>query len=198
MARTIKKRTPCARVTIHFGFLAVISAAICLGGDMVLLLAAAVLHEVGHVIALRCCGGRIESLVAGVFGLRMTPYFDRAPSPDCTAAVALSGPAAGLLVAGISLALGFERFGAMNAALSVFNLLPIEGLDGATALRVAFIGWFGNETGERIYTLVGHFALIAMLAAGVRLLWSTHPMPTLLLASCYLLLTVLLRHDSEA
>jgi Zn-dependent protease len=49
--------------------------------------------------------------------------------------VVLAGPAANLTLALAAWAVGLEQFALVNAALAVFNLLPLPGFDGWNAAR---------------------------------------------------------------
>lgn len=94
-------------------------------------LCCALAHELGHLLALRLLGVRIEGIVLGAFGAVM----DTGPmTPFCEAICALSGPA-------VNMALFFllcRRWPAaalVSLLLGCYNLLPVFPLDGGRALR---------------------------------------------------------------
>lgn len=106
---------------------------------MIYLLAAgaALLHEGGHLLALFLLGGKIS-------GIRLTPFgitlcTSRVSTYRGEIALALAGPFLGLVCflllrgAGGTLSL----FSEINLLFSLFNLLPIDGLDGGKALAAA-------------------------------------------------------------
>jgi len=113
-----------------FFFCALLVLGVWAGEDVCLLLLACAVHELSHLAALHLCGGRLRSVRVGAFGIRMRARFKSPPSRRAEAFMLLSGPAAGLLAALISLFFGNLRFARLNAALSLFNLLPLRGLDG--------------------------------------------------------------------
>ena len=104
-------------------------------GWLAALLPAVICHELGHLLAVWACGGRLRSVNVQVFGLCMdiTPFASRGEELLCTAA----GPAAGLLWAAAAYHLPWSwgvRCSAASLVINLFNLLPAEPLDGGTML----------------------------------------------------------------
>lgn len=93
-------------------------------------------HELGHLLAVRLCGGHLRTLRLEAAGLRMdaTPPATRTQALLYTAA----GPAAGLLWS--AAVYPFGGWGIRSAAASLvltgFNLLPARPLDGGEMLFI--------------------------------------------------------------
>ncbi len=129
------------------------------------LLAAALAHEAGHLLALRFCGARVTALRLDVLGLRMD--YRGALSHGREAACALAGPAAGLLFAAAASRLGrrcdsefLYCASGVSLLLSAFNLLPALPLDGGSALMAV--------TGSpRLLRATGLTTALALLALGL-------------------------------
>ena len=93
-------------------------------------LLAALIHELGHLLALKIAGGRVLSIRLRSFGARI----EAAPmSPGRTALCALAGPAAGALT--IFAYKSLPELALAGLVQTVFNLLPVYPLDGGRALR---------------------------------------------------------------
>lgn len=147
--------------------------------ELAALFAAVLVHELGHIVALRLCGVRLRRVHLGMTGAVI----------DCSAlttaadeiAVAAAGSIAGLLwallLSCVSLPHGCYA-GEVSAVLSLFNLLPVPLLDGG---RI-FLALGGSE---RALRLCGLFCLLALLALCLRLrFWYSIPALLLLSAEC--------------
>ena len=91
------------------------------------------LHEAAHLAALRLCGVRSFDMSVSPLGLRIK-YACAILPRRARIAAALSGAAANLTLAAVGFFLGALLFSSINLVLALFNLLPIEGLDGGEAL----------------------------------------------------------------
>lgn len=103
-------------------------------GTALLCLLASFLHEGGHVAALLAMGRPPREVAVGACGIRLVPH-PRPIEPMRQATVLLAGPLVNLVSAAL-----FAVFRcvpaavAAHAVLGVFNLLPIEALDGGQLL----------------------------------------------------------------
>ena len=90
----------------------------------------ALIHECGHLIAVRLTGGRVLTIRLRAGGVRI----ETAPmEPGKAALCALAGPAAGALT--ISAWRFFPEMAMAGLVQTVFNLLPIYPLDGGRVVR---------------------------------------------------------------
>ncbi len=92
-------------------------------------------HELGHLAALRACGGQVKHIRLEAAGLRMdvTPFTSAAQETLCAAA----GPAAGFLWAFVSKSFNMVwsvKSSAAAVVINGFNLLPALPLDGGVIL----------------------------------------------------------------
>ncbi|MBQ3075148.1 MAG: site-2 protease family protein [Clostridia bacterium] len=108
--------------------------------DILLFLGAVLLHETGHLAALYRYGYPPKRISFSCLGAKMETGESYIPYKK-EAAIYLSGPAAGLfgcLLAFFLLRWHFTKAGMLffsfNLLLTLFNLLPIKGLDGGEAL----------------------------------------------------------------
>ena len=158
-------------IYISFLFCAVLCLMLLIDrtGLVIPTLFAAFVHEAGHLLAMwaaDCHPRAIRLIPASVQIIR-----GFSPKKNGEAAIALCGPCANLVLAGVLwlnfLLFGNQNtltFGALNIVLALFNLLPVSGLDGGTILT-AFLSRFTNiykaEGIVRIITAV--FAFLAFL-----------------------------------
>ena len=157
------------------------------------LLACAV-HELGHVAAARCFGGRVERLSLTVVGaeLRIDYYIPLTYVQDSL--VALAGPGANLLAGGLFLALNWELVAALTLAVGIFNLLPILPLDGGRVVYGLIADRLDPDWAERLMTALSG-CLVGVLV-GIGAVAAAHYANVTLLFTALWLLAGVLRRES--
>lgn len=182
------------RISVSFLFLAV--AALLLwcdkSGIVVLTFIAAALHETGHFIMMQIFGVKLARI-------RVTPLGIDIEKSSCTersyqrdALVSFSGPFANLIFAGIFAFFGeyFQLFAIINLALALFNLMPIEPLDGGQALYSLLCIHFSAERSAKAVSIVSFVVLLPLAVYGFLILFQT-PWNFSLLAVCIYLMVLL-------
>lgn len=142
---------------------------------LVTVLGAAVAHEAGHWLALRCQGAAVTCFRLSVLGAAMETDSGRLSYGGELAAV-LAGPAANLLAALALTAVGKGRWPAAvgaNLVLCLFNLLPICPLDGGRALYLLASWAAGPAAGEAACRWVGTVTAAALAALIGGVIWRT-------------------------
>lgn len=123
------------RIRIRFTFL-LFNAVLFIFRDAGLIFefyAVCLLHELGHLAALKLTGGELRMVELSGIGIRITA----SPAADIKrgAAVLLSGPAVNLLMyALLSFSGNSGRLAELSLAAGLFNLLPFSSLDGGALL----------------------------------------------------------------
>lgn len=168
-------------VAIHPLLLMLLALAAALGllGQLLLLLAVLVTHELAHLAAARLCGldvARVELLpYGGVADVRGPAQRE----PLVEAMVALAGPLNNLLLLAISVALEhagwlsgawIPPFQQANLAMALFNLLPALPLDGGRILLAFLRGARGPRHATVLLARIGR-AVAAGLVAATALAW---------------------------
>ncbi len=126
-------------------------------------LAAAFLHELGHILAALLCGGGFSRLRLLPGGLELVPTRPIGGlSRLRRAAILLAGAFVNLVCAAIFTKL--ELFAAASLGLAAVNLLPIRSLDGGEAL----VALFGDSRAVRVVS--GLTAVAAWAASAAVLL----------------------------
>ncbi len=160
-----------------------------------LVVLSALLHEMGHLAALRNCGIEVREVCFHPFGIEMNaPGLTYLPYRD-ELCIAAAGPLANFLaalctVAPVALVGAFDGalfFTVCNLALALLNLMPVSGHDGGRMLSALVLPAMGLARGETLLSVVSAVASAAILAAGLLLLYVTRYNFSLALIGCYLL-----------
>lgn len=147
----------------------------------------AAVHELGHYAALRAFGARPYLLRLELTGAAM--YFDESRlSYGREMLAALAGPLAGLLLTFAAAYLGAHALAGVSLALSLFNLLPIGGLDGGRLLRALLSIHTDPERADKLCLWVTLVCAAMMLSAGVYLMLRARMGGALIIAGLALLI----------
>lgn len=157
-------------------------------------IAASVMHEAGHFLALYALGDRPEAVCVGLFGVRVV----RRPADPLnyrgTLLVALAGPLVNLIAFSVLYAAGGMSVPAtVHLILGAFNLLPVGPLDGGQALFAAAAQRWDEQGAERLCQIVSVAVLIPLATLGFYLLIRSGYNFTLLAVSLYLGLLLLFK-----
>ena len=146
-------------------------------------LAAAVVHELGHMLMMRLRSVRITGLRLRLFDVLIEA--DEPPSFGADVLITLGGPAA-------NLAFSFE-IGMPQLALGVFNLLPAMSLDGGHLLRICLERRYSARVCDIILTITTIVFVLPLMTAGIYLLFKSKYNYSFLAISLYLLTVLLLK-----
>lgn len=186
MAGFIKAYEKRPLVTCDFWFFAVVAAAVYFGGDALCLLLAALVHEVGHWLALVATNNGVLQLRLRGCCARIIPYYRRLPGLRQELIILVAGPLAGIVFA-LLLKPFASRFAKISLLLSIFNLLPVRGLDGGSILRLLYTAVFDTEK-TLVPDAVGGTVAVALLAGGILALVENRPNVPLLGVAIFLIL----------
>lgn len=148
---------------IKLSFLLVVLACIIMGQTLLMLnyFCALILHELGHLIAIKKCGYSVRSFTLSMAGARLELN-------DCVMAhdefeVAVAGPATNIVLALICIAFWWlvpesyfftADFAFVNLVLAGFNMLPICSLDGEKIFDSVFMNKYSKNKKHRIKTII--------------------------------------------
>ena len=157
--------------------------------------AASLMHEAGHVVAVLLLGNQPVRVELGIFGMRLQQQDTTALGYRRQIAVLLAGPAVNLLCAGVLFAAGQPgMIMGVHLIIGLFNLLPIEPLDGGQALfcLLALRGEIGKA--EKAVFSLSLILLFLLLVCGFTLLLAGGYNFTLLAVGVYLGLLIVYKH----
>lgn len=185
-------------VSVSFFFLAVIAVLLLndKSGIASAGIAAAALHECAHLVTMRafsCMPCRIRFTAFGI-DIEKPCAVGRTYVKD--ALISLSGPAVNLITAYIFyLAYGFKPcyFFAANILLFLFNILPIEPLDGGQALYALLCIKCRPGTAQKAVSVISFFIILPLAAFSFFVLLRSGGNFSLFLACCYLMAVLILK-----
>ena len=141
-------------------------------------LGAAVIHELGHMIAAALLGIPLRSLEVGMFGasLKMRGALISYPKEFLLCA---AGPAMNFLSAIVIVILSERRgyytetgewFASVSLMLGVLNRMPAEGFDGGRMLSVVISSIFGPRVSSKLLSLSTFLSILTLWMLSVYLL----------------------------
>ena len=183
------------RVSIDYLFFALLAFLLFWDQQHVVLpgLAAALCHEAGHIVAIVAQGVPVRSIHVTAFGIDLACRQRPRAGYWQDALLSLAGPLANLCCCVLCLIIHQQGsvFFQGNLLLAVFNLLPIESLDGGQCLYAVLCVFWDAGKAERFVFLLSFFVLLPLACAGFWLLFQSRGNVSLLLAACYLALLLL-------
>ena len=185
------------KVTVSNAFIVFVAVLYFLddSGMLSAIVPAVILHECGHLFALRCMGAVPTRLSISMSGLCLD--YCGSLSEGQEALAALAGPVGGLLGALICSRIGIAMesqfwtcYAGVGLLFSIFNLLPTLPLDGGRILFYLIVRRYGVARTVRILNGLGIAVSISLLFTGFVLLFYGYGMAVLFAGMWILLLGV--------
>jgi len=172
------------------------------GGMLPALVLSALVHEAGHLLAVKVCRGRVLAMEASFAGLCIR-YDGTFLSYGQEILIAVSGPLFSLLLAFGASFMGRLRgdqallyLAGVSFLLGAFNLLPVRQLDGGRALYMLLANLGGPGFGARSLCVISCVIIFLLLALGAGLLIFSGWNFTLLAVAVWLLISYCKKTDS--
>lgn len=192
------------RVRLHFLFLAalVIVFFTDLRNTALLGIAAAAIHEGGHLLMMVLCRVPPKAVEIQPFGVIIYEKEGCSRRWVQEGLISLGGPlangAAVLIALPLSPYLPVETFLLANGALGLFNLLPVESLDGGRSLGAFLSPVLPPRALSRLLTVLSLLCILPMATLGFWALLTSPWNFSLLLVSVYLMLCLVLKNSTPA
>lgn len=135
-------------------------------------LAAAAVHECGHLLAAYALGIRVRVLELDIPGAKIQPA-DALPSYAAEGWLAAAGPLAGFLLAALVYPLDgvfFSMLFVSTASLAIFNLLPVGDFDGGRVLVCVTAPLLGQSKAQRLCLCTSYLTIFFLFSLSATLL----------------------------
>jgi len=189
-------------VTISFTYLALILVLISLNKTEFLYstLIFAMLHEAGHILALKYFKIKIIEFKLSLFGANIKTENYNSINNFQSAIISFCGPLVNLVFFLLFLIFNiyfekhlFFEFSLVNFVLAFFNLLPFYSFDGGKILSSLLNNYFSDITSNKVITLVSIIILIPFSYFAFKVFIADYKNFYLLIASLLMLLTIIFK-----
>ena len=181
------------KLAVSPGFFLMLALPLYLDGGLLFwaTVSAALFHELAHYAAARSLGAELRRLRLTAAGAEMQLRAQHPLSYPAEFAIAAAGPLANLLLALVLANLPAlpHRFllAGVHLSLAVFNILPVEPLDGSQLLRIALSAAANPAWGERSARTLSLLLSGALVLLGIVALIRSSGNPSLLVTALWLL-----------
>lgn len=171
-------------------------------GNLCCCLLSAILHELGHIIAMCRRNCKPEKIVIKLFDIQIIDGKRSFCSQKDSLVIVLSGALTNFALSLISAILYYffeieilYLFTIVNFLTGAFNLLPVSNLDGGQALYLLLSRKFSEKSTERIIDALTVILILPTAILGFVVLFQSKYNFSLLLISIYLVLSLILKRS---
>ncbi len=192
-------------IIISFPFLMLITTILLLDGNSMMCwgLLAAFIHECGHIWAMVLRKSKPKQICFQAFFIDIIDSSNTQRDYNADIFILLAGPLSNLIIAIVLLishrffnCQSLKIFAIANLFLAVFNLLPIETLDGGQIALNLLLRKCNIKTAERVSFLLSLSILFPLAILGFYVLIRSKYNFSLLFLSCYLIAILLFKNKS--
>lgn len=172
---------------------AVMSAVIILdtSGRVMKCFLCAIIHECGHLLAMKCFSIKPESIKLSLFDVAINADTQRDFLSDLI--ITLSGPLMNFLTAIVFYFCSQQTLFIASIVIGTFNLLPVETFDGGHALLLLLTKKLSLSKAHTVLRALTFALLLPIFALGILVLFYSKYNYSLLLIALYLLAVLFLK-----
>ena len=187
------------KVEITFWFVALITFIISLNApsNVLVTVFSSILHETGHLLIMTSVGNKPQAIRFEITGMNIIRQPDLKISTKNEIFIALGGPLINLICFLISIVIlcicenkNILTFGCINLILMIFNLLPINKLDGGLALYYILSQKFDNLTCTKTLKITSVFFIALIYIWGIYAFVSSKYNISLIIIAIFLTLSM--------
>ncbi len=173
-------------ISVYFAVMITFAFAVSPQGYAPAGLVCCILHETGHLIFMWLTGCRVSGISLGLYGMRIDcePGFSLSYFKEML--IALGGPLVNIALMVVGLIFNNKMLVLPNAALAVFNLLPIESTDGHSVLKNLLNMHFDEEKTKAALRIVSAAFLFVLYFFGFFLFFKSRYNISALVVAIYL------------
>ena len=177
-------------ICVGYEAVAAMTAALLLDREnrIICCFAAALLHELGHILMMKRYHIRIRGLRLRLFDVLIEA--DEPPTFWADIAVTSGGVCMNLLCAVLLTPLSI-KLGAPHIFLGAFNLLPILSLDGGHLLELCLMRRVSQRISQTVLRITTFISILPLMTAGILFLLRSRYNYSLLAISLYLLILII-------
>lgn len=183
-------------IRVSFWFPVMILAMLWWGDETFTLqcLAASLLHECGHFAVMSAVHDVPKRVCFGVFGVRVERNEGSVTGYLSQAAVSVGGPLGNVVCAMLLYVCCGRCDGVwIHLTLGLFNLLPVEGLDGGEALYRLLCSFINERCAHRFVRWLSVMILLPVTSLGFFLLFQSGSNVSLMILSLYLIFLLIFK-----
>lgn len=190
------------KIEISFLFICLISSFIIIESSNVLVwgLSSALLHELGHILVMILVGHKPSKITFNVFDIDIKDNSRNNRDYKEDIFILLGGPTANFLIVAVLWVLYVNCKNedililiTENLFLGIFNIMPIESLDGGQILYIYLSNKLQQDKAIMVLELISFLVLLPLAALGFYILLVSKYNYSLLLLSCYLMGIILIK-----
>lgn len=190
------------RVCISGSFFALITFILLVSESEIVLISlfSSFLHEAGHILAMWMLGYGIKRLTFTAVGIRLDKRENTAASYTDEIIVSIAGVAVNMLLCllffliyGYTGTIFTRNVAVVNLFVGMFNLLPVEALDGARTLYYVLLKRLTPERADRVIIYTSLITVFLMVISAFYLFYLSGANLSLVIAIAYLMF-ILLNH----
>ena len=187
------------KVEITFWFVALITFIFSLNApsNVLVTVFSSILHETGHLLIMTSVGNKPQAIRFEITGMNIIRQPDLKISTKNEIFIALGGPLINLICFLISVVIlciyeneNILTFGCINLILMIFNLLPINKLDGGLALYYILSQKFDNLTCTKTLKITSVFFIALIYIWGIYAFVSSKYNISLIIIAIFLTLSM--------
>lgn len=190
------------KIEISFLFICLISSFVIIESSNLLVwgLSSALLHELGHILVMILVGHKPSKITFNVFDIDIKDNSRNNRDYKEDIFILLGGPTANFLIVAVLWVLYVNCKNedililiTENLFLGIFNIMPIESLDGGQILYIYLSNKLQQDKALMVLELISFLVLLPLAAIGFYILLVSKYNYSLLLLSCYLMGIILIK-----